>query len=480
MLASMAQGETTSEALLEAHIQRMTSRNPALNAIVTTDLQTARGRAKAADAARAQGESWGPLHGLPMTIKDSYDVVGMTNTSGAKSLAEHRPERNADAVQRLIDAGAVIFGKTNLPVYAGEWQSFNPVHGTTNNPWDVRRTPGGSSGGSAASVAADLTPLELGSDIGGSVRIPAHFCGVFGHKPTHGLIPLRGHIPGGPGTQSEPDLAVAGPLARSARDLALMMNVLVGPRREDAPAWSLALPEAPAMGLDTCRVAVWMGDAACPLESDVESVLEGALETLGQAGLKTTRASPAGLGLAEIAEPYVKLLSPIIASGMPDRIVRRFAAAHPGLKLWWRVRPPLSALLPSFIEGALQRHRDWLRLHEKRCRIQQRVEAWFQDVDVLLMPVAPWAAFPHAHDGELLFRQITTPRGTRAYVDHLYWIALATMLGLPATSIPVGRTSSGLPVNLQVVSARYRDATCFAFAEMVERTLGGFVAPPTL
>ncbi len=465
--------------------------------MVATDLEGASRRARQADAARARGESWGPLHGLPLTLKDSWEVVGMPATSGVRTWSHHRPQRHADAVQRLVDAGAIPFGKTNLPALAGEWQSFNKVHGTTNNPWDLTRTPGGSSGGAAAAVAAGLSPVELGSDIGGSIRIPAHFCGVFGHKPTHGILPMRGHLPGPPGTQSEPDLAVGGPLARSARDLQLLMDVLAG-ARDDEVGWRLQLPPPVSGDLAELRVAVWLDDPMAPLEACVRAVLDGAIGRLVDAGL---RARPADRRLDEVMEPYVRLLAAVVGAGLPRTVVRRIRRSLPLLRLAWRLRPPesratpsrynslgpspsaaglpASPLLGSYLEGVLQTHADWLRVNERRNRLMASWARWFEDVDVLLMPVAPWAAVPHAQQGQVITRSIEVPSGTRPYVDHLMWVGPATVLGLPATSVPVGRTEGGLPVGLQVVCPRFADRSCLAVAAEIERVLGGFTAPPS-
>ncbi|HET8707899.1 MAG TPA: amidase family protein, partial [Pseudomonadales bacterium] len=228
LLQAMQDGALSSRQLLELYIKRIEQKNAEINAVVATDLEAARKRADAADAARANGELWGPLHGLPMTIKDTYEVPGMPCTAGAPMYRNHQPSRAAVAVQKLIDAGAIIFGKTNVPLFASDLQSYNKIYGTTNNPWNKALTPGGSSGGAAAALAAGFTAAELGSDIGGSIRTPAHFCGVYGHKVTHGIISMRGHVPGPPGTLGEPDLAVAGPMARAAGDLALLLDVVAG------------------------------------------------------------------------------------------------------------------------------------------------------------------------------------------------------------------------------------------------------------
>ena len=228
-LALLRSRKVSSLELVDACIARIETLNPDLNAVVAKDYDRARESARAADAARSKGEDLGALHGLPMTIKDALETAGLVTTSGAPELRDHVPGEDAVAVRRALDAGAIVLGKTNLPLYAGDWQTFNAVYGRTNNPWDVTRTVGGSSGGAAASIAAGFVPLEIGSDIGGSIRTPANYCGVYGHKPSHGIVPARGHIPGPPGTKSEPDLAVVGPLARTAGDLRLALDVIAGP-----------------------------------------------------------------------------------------------------------------------------------------------------------------------------------------------------------------------------------------------------------
>ncbi|MBO0713409.1 MAG: hypothetical protein J2P59_01545, partial [Acidimicrobiales bacterium] len=241
LLALLERGELSSRELLDTYLDRLDRHNKAINAIVTLDAERARQRAREADEARAHGESWGPLHGLPVTVKDVFETDGLRTTAGSPDLADYVPDRDAVLVGRLRGAGAVIFGKTNTPTMAADGQTFNPIFGTTNNPWDLTRTPGGSSGGCGAALAAGLTPLSFGSDIAGSIRIPANFCGVYGHKPSFGLIPQRGHIPGPPGQRLERDINVVGPLARDARDLDLALSVLAGPRGQEELGWRLTL-----------------------------------------------------------------------------------------------------------------------------------------------------------------------------------------------------------------------------------------------
>ena len=271
---ALTSGEITSRGLVEYFKTRMEHVNPSLNAIVASDFDGALARADEADAARAKGEHWGPLHGIPMTIKDTFEVVGMPCTAGSPSLAKHMPKHNAFTVQLLIDAGAIMFGKTNIPLFAGDIQSFNKVYGVTNNPWDVARTPGGSSGGAASALASGMTPIELGSDLAGSIRTPSHFCGTYGHKPTHGIISGRGHIPGPPGMLLEPDLATPGPMSRSADDLDLMMDVLAVPGPLMGNSWSLTLPNSDKKALSDFKVLVWTQDPLSPIDSDLEAAYQ--------------------------------------------------------------------------------------------------------------------------------------------------------------------------------------------------------------
>ena len=306
--SAIRRGTMSSSEVLERFVRRVDEYNPSLNAVVVMDLEMARERARLADEASSRGEIWGPLHGLPMTIKDSFEVCGMPTTSGAPKLRNHQPTQNATAVQRLIDAGAIIFGKTNLPIYADDVQTYNEVYGTTNNPWDISRSPGGSSGGAAAALAAGLTPLELGSDIGGSVRNPAHFCGVYGHKPTWGIIPTRGHIPPPPGTHAPLDLMVAGPMARYPEDLSLALELMAGAEGHASPGWKLDLRGPQNSAVADYQVATWLDDPACPVDSEVLDILGNAIDMLARAGITIVDKARPIPNLAESHELYLQLL----------------------------------------------------------------------------------------------------------------------------------------------------------------------------
>src|ERR1700728_188674 len=274
------QREISSREAVDYFLARVEALDKPINSVVTVDAQRARTEADAADAALARGEVRGPLHGVPMTIKDSFQTAGMRTTSGAPELASFIPTEDAWPVARLREAGAIIFGKTNLPIYAGDLQSYNEVFGTTNNPYDVTRSPGGSSGGSAAALACGFTPLELGSDIGGSIRLPSHMSGVVGHKPSYGIVPAHGQIPGPPGTLTLADLAVAGPMARTVEDLKLALEIMAGPNRWERPAWRLRPPPARHRMMKEYRVAAWLDDPACRVESESRELLEKAAQTI--------------------------------------------------------------------------------------------------------------------------------------------------------------------------------------------------------
>src|SRR3954454_7865991 len=286
LAAAIARRDVSSREALAHFVARVDRLDGPVNSVVTRDLDAAYAAADAADAMTARGESAGALHGVPMTVKDSFSTAGLRTTSGAPELSEHVPDHDAAPVAALRGAGAVVWGQTNLPIYAGDMQSYNEVFGTTSNPWDVERTPGGSSGGSAAALAARFTPIEVGSDIGGSIRLPSHMSGVYGHKPSYGIVPAHGQIPGPPGTLTQADIAVAGPMARTAADLSLALDLMSGPDRWNHPAWRLDLPAPRATELGQLRVATWFEDGACPLDPEVATALDGFVERIEAAGCK--------------------------------------------------------------------------------------------------------------------------------------------------------------------------------------------------
>ena len=470
-LAIRAQ-RVSSRELLALYLQRVGQFNPTLNAIVTLDAERAFTRADAADAALARGESWGPLHGVPITIKDSFETAGLRTTAGAPELAAHVPANNASAVQRLVAAGAVVFGKTNLPTFAMDLQSHNPVFGRSNNPWDIARTPGGSSGGAAAALAAGLTGLELGSDIGGSIRTPAHFCGIYGHKPSHGIVPMQGHIPGPPGLLSETDIGVAGPMARSADDLALALDVLAGPAKDRATAWRLQLPPPRHESLRGFRIAAWLDDPACAVDHDVLERHLALVAKLREAGAVVNEQARPAFGFNAAHQLYLQLLYAATSPGLPDAQWRSLAESVD------RLAPGADDARSRFARSATLRHRDWLGAHERCEQIRAAWARFFADHDVLLCPATPTAAIPHDHSEPMAKRLIQVNGSARPYTDQLAWAGLIGMALLPSTVAPAGRTSAGLPVGVQIVGPYLEDRTTIRFAQLLAEAAGGFERPP--
>jgi len=465
-------GHLSSVELLDAQLARVERDNAAVNAVVALDAGRARARAREADAARSRGISWGPLHGLPMTIKDAYETEGVVTTSGAPELASYVPDRDADAVALLKAAGAIVYAKTNLPLYAGDMQTSNEVYGTTSNPWDLTRTPGGSSGGAAAALATGMTLLELGSDIGGSIRNPSHYCGVFGHKPSFGVVPHRGHIPPAPGTLRETDLGVMGPMARSASDLALALAVLTPGDVRGVPGGDLRPGPEGISSLADVRVGVWLDDPDFPTDAAVLAVLEDAISALAGDGATLVDDARPVTSLADSHRTYVGLLAGALAAGYPESVIsflqELFDAGDPGD----------TSLGRAMTSGLVQRHRDWVIADEQRTRIRAEWTTVFKTVDVVIAPVTPVVA-PH-HDTAISMDQRTiSVNGTdRPYMDQLVWAGVATMSFLPATAIPAGRTTDGLPVGLQIIGPELDDRRTLLVAQLAEAVLGGFVPPP--
>lgn len=475
-LEALERRELSSVELVDACIARIEAQNGAINAIVAKDYERARDAARAADDARANGTSLGALHGLPMTVKDSLQTAGLVTTSGSPGLRNFVPDEDAVVVERALNAGAIILGKTNLPIFAGDWQSYNEVYGTTNNPWDLGRTVGGSSGGSAAALAAGFVPLEIGSDIGGSIRTPAHYCGVYGHKPSHGIIPTRGHIPGPPGTKSEPDLAVVGPMARSATDLMLALELLAGPDQLAAPGWNLELPAPRAERLQDFRVGYWLDDPLCPVDASVRRELERTLEAIEPEVQLVDRKLP--FRLEDIVPRYVRLLLGVIGGDMPAPLKAVSRMLLPHYALTERLGLPSDLVSKNASRGIHQSHADWNRQNEARHRLRWTCRELFQDIDILLTPVAPVAAFRHQTSGNHLTRRLVVDGTKRPYMDHIPWAALASTAYLPATSAPVGVTSEGLPINIQIIGPYLGDKTTIRFAELLADVHGGFRPPP--
>jgi amidase len=463
LVAAMKDKELGSRELLDHLLDRVEEHNPALNAIVTLDVERARSAADEADAATARGDDLGPLHGLPMTIKDVFETEGLRSTSGAPELMDHVPDHDAGAVARLKAAGAIVFGKTNLPLYAGDLQTFNKPFGATNNPWDLGLVPGGSSGGAAAALAAGLTPLELGSDIGGSIRNPSHLCGTVGLKPSFGIVPQDGYL-SGPTGLSALDINVVGPMARTVDDLELAFDVLAG-------------PGVPGPARDTLRVAAWFDTERSPVDSSMRDVLGAAVDTLRAEQVEVDDTARPDVDFDEATDLYVQLLYTVMtASTGVDDDTWALATSI--------VDTPPADDEPILIKAAraiAMRHHEWLRLDERRHEIRDRWAEFFTRYDVLLCPVLQIPAFPHQVDDDpigVINRTIDVNGAPVSHGELTYWCGLIGMAYLPAAVVPVGFTPDGLPVGVQIVAGFGQDRTALAVAARLEQVFGGFTPPP--
>jgi amidase len=428
-------------------------------------------RARHADEALARGEWWGPLHGVPCTIKDTFETAGVRTTAGA--LPDYLPEQDAPVVVRLKSAGAVILGKTNVPPMASDWQSFNDIFGATSNPWDLSRTPGGSSGGEAAAIAAGLSFLGLGSDIGGSIRIPAHFCGIYGHKPTLGTVPLRGHIPPPPGMPLRPmtmgvgDLPVAGPMARSASDLKTALEVIAGPDALDSIAYRWTLPQPRRSRLADYRIGYVLDDPLCLVSAPVRKIVSDAVEALRKAGATLDEGWPAGLNMTEQLETYRYMIFAVLAMFMrPEDVEEARLSAQRGDPVGLAMNLAITAPHSVFFEA-----------NTRRCASLGIWQEYFRTHDAFLSPAAFTPAFAHDQRIPMEIRTIATPEGARNYMDLLFWMTPATLNGLPATIAPAGLTQDGLPVGLQIVGPYLEDATPIDLAGRLADLIGGFQPP---
>lgn len=463
----------TAVAVLDHFLSRIDRLNPALNAVILLRAEAARRQAEAADAAAERGEDLGPLHGVPMTIKETFEIAGWPTTAGHSHYRDHVPETTAPAVQRLLDAGAIVIGKTNVPELAGDLQSFNDIYGTSNNPWNHALTPGGSSGGAAAALAAGLTPLELGSDIGGSIRTPAAFCGIYGLKPTYGLVPTRGHIPGAPGSLAKRDIGVAGPMARHLDDIEDVLDLLAGPDRTDAVAWRLALPQPAQSRLNEFRVAAWLDDERCQPDQPVRDGLARVVESLRKQGvLVDESARPDALTLRDSDNLFYDLLSGVMGGGLPDTMLARLAEQT--------TFPDSADYRVRFARGTTQSHAHWLRQDEQRARLQDNWADFFRRFDLLICPVVHTLPFAHDQINGALARTLTVNGQPQPYMDVTVWAGLAGVAGLPALSLPAGYTDEGLPLAVQIVGPAYSEKTLLAFGRLLDRVLNpdGLAWPP--
>ena len=470
LAARIRRGRLGSQDLLDLYLARIEKYNPRINAIIAMDSKAARMRARAADAAMAKGELWGPLHGVPMTIKESFDAMRMPTTWGLPELKDNYPKRDALAVERLRNAGAVVFGKTNVPTMLADWQTFNAIYGTTNNPWDVSRVPGGSSGGSAAALAAGLTGLDPGSDIGASIRDPAHFCGVYGHKPTFGICPTNGQAL--PGMVAAQDITVIGPLARSADDLELALSVMAGPDEIEGRGMRLSLPVCPKRSLGEFRVAVMLSAETAEVDRSVQDCIQAVADFAARAKARVSDTARPEIDTADAHRIFIQLLRAATSRAQSDQVFAR------NLEVAQKVDRSATDYRSWMLTGNTMSHRDWLHWNEMRHRMRHAWARFFEKYDVLLCPAGATPAFPHNQSGERWERMVNVNGKPQPSTTQMFWAGFSGMAYLPSTVAPAGLTPEGLPVGVQIVGPQYGDLTCIRFAQLLEREYRGFVAPP--
>lgn len=478
-MMALERREASSVELLDAMLANIERMNPAVNAVVAMDMERARAEATAADNSRAARKKCGPLHGLPMTIKDCYETLDLVTTAGAPELAEHVPTRDADVVRLLRRAGAIVWAKTNVPYYAGDHQTYNDVYGVTNNPWDLARTSGGSSGGAAAAVACGFTTAEIGSDIGNSIRQPASLNGVFGLKTTHGLVSGRGHIPGPSGSLTSSDLGVFGPLGRSCGDLRLLLDVLTNSSTAFGGAPGAVLPRFEQQpDIVDLRIGVWSDDALAPVDGSVKQLVEAAAATLESAGAKVDSEIRPAVPTEDLHRTYMQLLNAAMSPGTPndmwDALVDKASGSHD------LSDDAAADDAVMFARDTTMAHRTWLSANERRAHA---IAAWndvFDEVDVMLAPIQPVAAFEHDNGRPYGKRTFQVNGADAPYRSILFWAGLATMPHLPSVAIPIGRTADGLPVGMQLIGPKWSDHMLISMAEEISSVLGQHFTPPPM
>ncbi|VVE38112.1 amidase [Pandoraea horticolens] len=466
---ALRRGETTSTDLVAACETVWRQSNPRLNAVIVSDFDQAYAVAQTRDAELRAGRVRGPLHGVPFTIKESFDVKDWPTSVGDPAFADNIAVRHAGVVQRLTDAGAVLLGKTNVPIWLRDWQSYNDVYGTTRNPHDTSRTPGGSSGGSAAAVCSGMAFFDVGSDIGSSVRNPAHYCGIFSHKSTHGLVPLDGH--GLPGGMTFPDINVAGPLARSANDLELVLSAIAGPTADAACAVRFELPRCDASDLSQIRFGILPNHPIAEVDAQVEQCIVALGKDLERRGATVVWNARPSLDAGDLLRVYTLMLRAATSGYLGDDAFAAAVSAAAEVPQDDRRYASLQYV------GAVMRHRDWLKLQPLRERFAAAWRALFEQVDVLLCPVAATPAFTLNEAGAPWQRTLDVNGRAQPLTTQIFWAGHSGLCGLPSSVAPAGRTVDGLPVGVQIVAPLYHDLRSIHVARLLEAAGYAFVPP---
>jgi amidase len=445
LAAAIRERKITAEETLEAFLAQIDKHNPVLNAVNIIDAEKAKERARAADEALARGELWGPLHGVPFTLKDAHSTAGMRTTVGFPPLANCVPEEDSTVAARLKQAGAVLLGKTNVALMLGDYQTNNPLFGRTNNPWNIERTSGGSSGGAAAALAAGMTPFEIGTDLSNSIRLPAHFCGVFGLKPTERRVSLAGLVPA-PDETPRPirTMSSIGPMARTVEDLTLLYSIIAGPDGRDTEVQPVPVDKMPRVALRELRIAFVPTFPGFPVSGDIRAAMEKVAGELQRSGAAVEEAILPKLDFYEELSSTGKLIRMMLETVQPE------AKKEP-------------TTLAKYLEA----------LHRRDKSIFSW-EKFFQSWDVLLCPVSMVTAFPHCEPGAAI--QVDGhPVDYRMVSAHG---ALFNYTGHPAVVVPYALDRDGLPIGVQLVGRRWNESRLLAIARAMSALTGKFRRPP--
>ena len=460
--------EISSLELTQHYIERIEKYDGDINSVIVKTFDEAILAATEADEAISKKQELNILHGVPMTIKESYNIEGQSTTWGIPDFKGNIAKEDGLAVKRFKKSGAHFLGKTNVPLNLADFQSYNDIYGTTGNPWDVKTTPGGSSGGSAAALAAGFTSLEAGSDIGGSIRNPAHYCGVFGHKPSHAIIPSSGHelIPNVP----EPDLSVCGPLARSAKDLEIALDIMAGPIERESRGWQLNLPESRRSNLKDFKVAIWSNDEIAPVSKEIAERCEEVGKNLESVGVNVSYAAKPDHDFLKSEINYQLLLQSVMQSGMSEEEFKKIEEIANNLE------PDDFSAEAILARGTVLSHRNWIRQNYAREQTKISWENFFNKWDILICPQLATTAIEHDHR-KISDRTIMVDNQEQRYFQQIFWPGLAVNAHLPSTVFPTGLSRDGMPIGLQAIGGAYEDKTTIKFAELYEQEFKAFVMP---
>lgn len=470
LAAKLDAKEVSARELIDLYLDRIEAHNPAINAIIWMDADAAKAEADASDARRASGALKGPLDGVPVTVKESFDLTDAPTTWGAPEFKDNIAQTDSNVVERYRAAGANVFGKTNVPLMLADWQSFNEIYGTTNNPWDLTRTPGGSSGGTAAALATGMTALDAGSDIGSSIRNPAHYCGIYGHKPTFEIISGRGQSL--PGDMTSTDIAVVGPMARSTSDLNLALDLLAGGDGVAARGWKLNLPASRKVALKDFKVSVVLNDPESDVDQTVQDQILGLADWLKSEGATVVMDARPAFDSKDAMEIYTMLLRGATSKRMTEEMIEQANTALADLS------EDASPYRRRMLQAQVMTHRDWLRWHDMRHALMAGWESFFEDYDLMLCPPAASAAFTQNQQGERFERMIPINGNLVPETDQLFWAGYTGASYLPGTVAPIGLTQDGLPVGIQIVGRQFDDKTCLRMAGLIEHGYYRFTPPP--